>query len=111
MAHSFKFNLLTGLGLLLVPGATAYGGNGSDVDAQGGMSASYSQSALLRMAQSGDVTSLDSAYKLCTAVLNTWLAGKECHVSGQNQSIDVTVDVTAGKADEMCGYIVGFKSD
>ena len=29
----------------------------------------------------------------------------------RSQSIDVTMNVTSDKADEMCGYIVGFKSD
>lgn len=46
--------------------------------------------------------SVSSAYALCSVVDGTGLASAPCEVSGWNQSVTATIDMTSGEARKLC---------
>lgn len=52
--------------------------------------------------------SVDSAYKVCAVFDRTGLTSEPCSVSGWNNSVRVTIDMSAGEARKLCTEIGNF---
>ena len=59
------------------------------------------------LASTPALADVDNAFQFCAALDATGLLSEPCSVSGWNSSVDITIDMNAGEARELCAGMAG----